>query len=95
MICGTYISIKENDFQFRLLAFGMTLQISLYSIVNTGVVSGLFPTKGLAMPFLSYGGSNLLSTFIAAGLVIYVARHVMENEYQEGTPAHDPNFWKM
>ncbi|MBQ2282467.1 MAG: cell division protein FtsW [Kiritimatiellae bacterium] len=95
LICGTYISIKENDFQFRLLAFGMTLQISLYSIVNTGVVSGLFPTKGLAMPFLSYGGSNLLSTFIAAGLVIYVARHVMENEYQEGTPAHDPNFWKM
>ena len=95
LISGIYISLKERDFQFRLLAFGMTLQISLYAIVNTAVVIGFFPTKGLAMPFLSYGGSNLLSSFIAIGFIIFVARHVIGNEVNEEDPQHDLSFWKM
>lgn len=94
-ICGLYISYKAENFQHRLLALGMTLQISLYSIVNTGVVCGLFPTKGLAMPFLSYGGSNLLSSFMAIGFILAVGRYIIENEIPDNTPQHNDTFWNM
>lgn len=94
-ICGLYISYKTEHFQYRLLALGMTLQISLYAMVNTGVVCGLFPTKGLAMPFLSYGGSNLLSSFMAIGFILAVARYVVENEVPDNTPQHTDTFWNM
>lgn len=95
LICGLYISYKTEHFQYRLLALGMTLQISLYAIVNTGVVCGLFPTKGLAMPFLSYGGSNLLSSFMAFGFILAVGRYTIEHEFPDNTPQHSDTFWNM
>lgn len=95
LVCGLYISYKVEHFQYRLLALGMTLQISLYAIVNTAVVCGLFPTKGLAMPFLSYGGSNLLSSFIAVGFILSVGRYVLETKASSDISQHDPSFWNV
>ena len=57
-----------------LLALGCVLFISLQAIINIGVVTGSLPTKGMSLPFISYGGSNLLVTFVFLGLIINVFR---------------------
>ncbi len=62
---------RMNDY---LLAMGALLFIVLQAIINMGVVTGCLPTKGMSLPFISYGGSNLVVTFIFVGLVINVMR---------------------
>ena len=57
----------------RLFALGLALHLCLSGAVNVGVVTGAFPTKGLALPFLSYGGSNLVASLLAGGLLLGVA----------------------
>jgi cell division protein FtsW len=58
----------------RLVAFGLTLLLVLQAGVNMAVVLGLFPTKGLALPFVSYGGSAMLASMTAAGIVLALSR---------------------
>jgi len=53
---------------------GALLFISLQAIINMGVVTGSMPTKGMSLPFISYGGSNLLVTFVMIGMIINVLR---------------------
>lgn len=72
LLCGTLISLRAPTAFTRLLAFGMTLHIGLSAGVNLGVVTGVLPTKGLALPFLSYGGSNLVSSLAAIGFILAV-----------------------
>lgn len=61
------------------LAYGVGLLITLQAIINIGVNLGTFPTKGLTLPFISYGGNSTLSMSLAVGLVLRVYR-----EYQMG-----------
>jgi len=56
-------------FQF-LLVTGALMLISGQAMVNLGVVTGLLPTKGMSLPFISYGGSNLVSMFILLGIIL-------------------------
>ncbi|MBF0477491.1 MAG: FtsW/RodA/SpoVE family cell cycle protein, partial [Deltaproteobacteria bacterium] len=49
-------------------------------MVNMGVVLGLLPTKGMALPFLSYGGSSLLFCMAAVGILLNISTHVEEGE---------------
>jgi len=63
----------RNMYEY-LLAMGALLFISLQAIINMGVVTGSMPTKGMSLPFISYGGSNLLVTFVMIGLIINVLR---------------------
>ena len=72
MLCGVWISLRAPTAFTRLLSFGMTLHVGLCAGVNLGVVTGVLPTKGLALPFLSYGGSNLVSSLVAIGFIIAV-----------------------
>ncbi len=72
MLCGVWISLRAPTLFTRLLSLGMTLHIGLSAGVNLGVVTGLLPTKGLALPFLSYGGSNLVSSLAAIGFILAV-----------------------
>ena len=58
-----------------LLAMGSLLFICLQAIINMGVVTGSMPTKGMSLPFISYGGSNLMVTFVFLGLIINVFRN--------------------
>lgn len=73
---GMIISAKAPDPFGKLLAFGMTVMLSLQALINIGVVSGTLPTKGLALPFISYGGTSLVVSLAAVGVLLNVARHV-------------------
>ncbi len=77
---GSVIAFRAKDKQGMLLAFGATMFISVQSAANMAVVTHVFPTKGLALPFLSYGGSCMLSTFASLGLLLSVGRSTLEAE---------------
>jgi cell division protein FtsW len=65
-------SRSRDPFTF-LLAGGLTVQIGLYAIVNLAVATGLAPTTGLPLPFVSYGGSALVANMMAAGLLYRIS----------------------
>jgi cell division protein FtsW len=73
-LCGMYISYRAEDSFGRLLGFGLTMMIGMQAMVNIAVVTGLGPTKGLALPFISYGGSNLISSLAVTGILLSIAR---------------------
>ena len=56
------------------LAYGVGLLITLQAVINIGVNMGALPTKGLTLPFISYGGNSILSLSVAVGLVLRVYR---------------------
>lgn len=67
--------IKNAQDKFGyFLALGLILMISLKAIVNIGVSCGVFPTKGLPLPFISYGGSSLIFDMVSLGILINIAR---------------------
>lgn len=61
------------------LALGVTLMLVLQGLINMGVCLGLLPTKGLPLPFISYGGSSLLVSLTAMGLLLNVSQHSNAN----------------
>jgi cell division protein FtsW len=73
--CGVVISMRAPDVFGQYLGLGVTLLLALQALINIGVVTAALPTKGLALPFLSYGGSNLLMNLIAVGLLLNICRH--------------------
>lgn len=75
---GLKITLKTNDTFGRMLALGMTCLLGLEAFINFGVVMGILPTKGLALPFISYGGSSLLASMIAVGIILNVSAHTGE-----------------
>jgi cell division protein FtsW len=71
---GIRISRAAPDYLGCLLAFGLTLLLSLQAMLNIGVVLGLFPTKGMPLPFISYGGSAFVANCVAVGILMSIAR---------------------
>ena len=57
----------------RYLAFGLTIQFALQALIHLGVVMGLLPTKGLTLPFVSYGGTSLVISMFAAGVLLNIS----------------------
>jgi cell division protein FtsW len=73
-VAGTRIARQARDRFALLVAFSMTTLLVLPAIVNASVVMGLVPTKGLPLPFLSYGRTSLIVSCFAVGLLLAVAR---------------------
>ncbi len=59
---------------FYMLALGSALMITYQALLNVGVVTGILPTKGISLPFISYGGSNLVATFMFVGILLNCLR---------------------
>lgn len=76
------IARRANGAFDGLLAAGVGLLLGGQVLINLGVVTGLLPTKGMPLPFVSFGGSSLLALMIGVGLVLNVARRARE----AGTP---------
>ena len=63
-------SARQNDFSFgSLISYGVGVLIALHVFINIGVATGLLPTKGITLPFISFGGSNLMLMFVLIALV--------------------------
>ena len=70
---GLRIALNARDLSGFLLAFGATFSISLQALTNIAVVTGSAPTKGIPLPFISYGGSGLVLALTQVGLILNVA----------------------
>ncbi len=73
LLRGLKIARMARDEFGRFLALGITSSIALYAVINAGVTLGLLPTTGLPMPFMSYGGSSLLVSAIAVGVLLNIS----------------------
>jgi cell division protein FtsW len=73
---GIRVALYAEDGFGRSLAFGISSLLGIEAFVNMAVVTGICPTKGLALPFVSYGGSSLIITLFAIGIVLNVSSRV-------------------
>jgi len=72
---GVKISSKMPDVFSQYLCLGITLMIVFQAIINISVAVGLFPAKGLPLPFISFGGTSLIITMAAAGILINLSQY--------------------
>jgi cell division protein FtsW len=80
LVCGLYISANASDPFGLYLGTGITFLIGLQACINIGVVTSALPNKGLPLPFISYGGSNLAIMLLSIGLLVSIARFAKESE---------------
>ena len=76
MVLGMIAAARSPDRLGRLIAYGMTFLIVFQALFNLGVVTKCLPTKGIALPFISYGGTNLLTAAVATGVILNVFRQI-------------------
>ena len=72
---GLRIGLRAPDPFGACLALGLTVLIATQTVVNLGVVTGVLPTKGLPLPFLSFGGSALVVTLLSTGVLLNISQH--------------------
>ena len=71
---GMRIAVHAKDLFGRFLALGIVSMIALEAVINISVTTGAIPTKGLPLPFISYGGSNLIFNMVGVGLLLNIAK---------------------
>jgi len=74
ILCGVLIAMNARDRFGMLLGFGLVIVLALQAAVNIGVNVALLPNKGLPLPFVSYGGSNLAFCLLCIGILINIYR---------------------
>ena len=73
LLRGFKIAKHAQDDFGRMLAIGITSSVTLYALINAGVTLGILPTTGLPMPFVSYGGSSMLFSSMAVGVLLNIS----------------------
>ena len=84
--CAIIISLRASDLFGQYLGLGIAVLLAMQALINIGVVTAWLPTKGLPLPFISFGGSNLVLNMVAVGLLLSIFRYGVaepENEEQE------------
>jgi cell division protein FtsW len=76
LIRGLRIATHARDDFGRFLAFGVTLLIVMQAVINMMVATALIPTKGLTLPFVSYGGSSMLTCCLGIGILLSISRDI-------------------
>jgi cell division protein FtsW len=71
---GTRVALRTQDNFGRFLAVGITSMVVLQAFINISVVLGLMPTKGIPLPFVSYGGSSLFVTLMCVGVLLNITK---------------------
>lgn len=82
-VSGLSIALNANDHFGRLLGVGLTAMIVIPAVMNIGVTTAVLPNTGLPLPFVSYGGSNLVFTLAAVGLLVSLHRRARFAERAE------------
>jgi cell division protein FtsW len=77
IVCGIVIALHAKDRFGLLAAVGVVCLLALQAAVNIGVTTSLLPNKGLPLPFISYGGSNLVACLFGVGLLLNVYRQAV------------------
>jgi cell division protein FtsW len=75
LVKGVRIARNAPSFYTTLTALGLTLMITLQVFFNMAMATGLIPTKGIPLPFFSYGGSSILTTLISVGIILNISAH--------------------
>lgn len=86
IIRGFIISFNCADLFGMLLASGLTTVIALEAFINMAAVMGLIPTKGLVLPFLSYGGTSLMMCMMTVGILLNISSYQERDEGNTDTP---------
>ena len=85
---GLRVGLRAPDPFGSYLALGLTVMLATQILVNLGVVMGALPTKGLPLPFVSFGGSALLMTMFSAGVLLNISQHATGGAAWAESPAH-------
>ncbi len=75
-IRGFMVAFRAPDLFGTLLAAGLTMVLAMGAFINIAGVMGLIPLKGLTLPFLSYGGTSLVMSLVAVGILLNISSHV-------------------
>lgn len=79
---GVRTAVKAPDDYGTYLAFGLSTLFALHVLINLAMAMSLLPTKGLTLPFMSYGGSSLLVNCMAAGILLNISRHAQHESIE-------------
>jgi cell division protein FtsW len=77
-ILSTRVALKHTELFNKLFTFGIALSLFLQAVLHISVVTGLLPTKGIGLPFISYGGSNMLISLMMIGVLLRSAEEVRQ-----------------
>jgi cell division protein FtsW len=93
LVKGVRVSLRLKDPFSYFLSAGLTMMVGIQAIINFAVSTGLMPTKGLPLPFVSYGGSALLINMAAAGILVNISmRQEKGAVYNTRSAADDYSF---
>jgi cell division protein FtsW len=88
IVCGMMIALHAKDRFGLLLGCGIVSLLTLQAAINIGVTTSLLPNKGLPLPFISYGGSNLVACLFGIGLLLNIYRQAVLEPQKKRIPLH-------
>ena len=77
---GLIIAKKADDKFGQLLGFGLSFNIVFSAFINAGVVSGILPTTGITLPFISFGGTSIIIFAMSVGIIINIANQTAKKQ---------------
>jgi cell division protein FtsW len=84
LFCGMWIAMHSRDSFGMFLGVGMVFGLVLQAMINIATVTGSIPPKGMPLPFVSYGGSNLLISYVAIGFLVSIHRQNLRVQKHSG-----------